>query len=313
VTIREELAAWAGERGYRWGAAPVGLVDEVRRSFERRLAAGEIGEVFYRENLGSLTWLEKPSLADPVSIVLVAAPRPAHTLVFVHGGERIEAVLPPTYVRYRKFFADVREDLERSVPRLRGRLELLEAPLKTLGNRMGLLCHGRNNIGYVEGMGSFFQLVGLVSEVSLHAPDEGPRPEEALLLRCEKCRICAAACPTGAIGRDRFLLHGEKCYTLFSESLAPMPEGLRPPSPRCLIGCLRCQDVCPEDKGRLKYESTGIAFSEEETGLVLDLAEGRERGLARISAKLGVLGLSNDARVYARNLKIFLACRVRPS
>jgi epoxyqueuosine reductase len=227
--------------------------------------------------------------------------------VFIHGGDRLEAVLPPTYVRYKKFFAEVRDDLEKSVTRLKGKVELLEAPLKAVGNRMGLVDHGKNNIGYAEGMGSYLQLVGLVSEVRLHGAGDATRPEEALLPRCEKCRICAAACPTGAIGRDRILLHGENCYTLYSESLAPMPEGMRPPSPRCLIGCLRCQEVCPENKGRLKYESTGVEFSEEETGLFLGLAEGSDRGLASIKAKLGVLGLSGDIRLYARNLKIFLA------
>jgi len=309
MTIRDELAAWAGRRGYRWAAASVALVDEVRRVFERRLAAQEIEAGYYRDNLGSLTWLEKSSFAEPASIILVAVPRPAHILVFNWGGHKIEAVLPPTYVRYRGTFADIRDDLAEAVAGFRGRLELLDAPLKALGNRMGLLTHGRNNIGYVEGMGSYFQLVGLLSDMRLHEPGDAPRSEEALLLRCEKCRTCAAACPTGAIDQERILLHAEKCYTLFSESLNPIPESLRPPSPRCLIGCLRCQDVCPENKGRLKYEPTGIAFTEDETESFLGLAEGSERGLDEIRAKLRDLGLSGDTRLHARNLKILLACR----
>lgn len=304
MAIKEAVRAWSQQRGYRWAAAPFALLADVRLSLQRRWEAGEIDAAFYRDNLRSLTYLSRCPLEDPKSVLLIAVPRPAHTLSFTLGGRTIETVLPPTYVRYRKTFEDVRDDLEDAVADLRGRLVILDAPLKALGNRMGLLWHGRNNIGYVDGLGSYVQLVGLVTDLLVHEGSAPPRSEEVLLARCEKCRICAAACSTGAIDEGRVLLRAEKCYTLFSESLQPIPAGLEPPSARCLIGCLRCQEVCPENKGRLRYETTGVSFTAPETEAFLALASGSERGLDQAQAKLRELGLSEDAPLYARNLMV---------
>jgi len=72
----------------------------------------------------------------------------------------------------------------------------------------------------------------------------------------------------------------------------PDPENLAPPSPECLIGCLKCQLVCPENSGRVKYEKAPVVFSAEETQALLDLAEGSEAGLDKIQDKIRELGLS---------------------
>ena len=134
-----------------------------------------------------------------------------------------------------------------------------------------------------------------------------PRPAEKLLPRCEKCRICAAACPTGAIEKERILLHAEKCYTLFSESPNPIPEDLKPPSPKCIIGCLRCQELCPENKGLLRHESASVSFDAEETEAFLGMKpEADGRALERVQAKFQELGLSEGLPVFRRNLERLL-------
>lgn len=130
------------------------------------------------------------------------------------------------------------------------RFEVLSAPLKALANRMGLTDYGRNSIGYIDGLGSYFQLIGLVTDAPVSDRSVRARSEEAALGRCRECRICAAACPTGAISLDRFLIRAERCYTLHSESMDSIPEGLVPPLPQCLVGCMKCQEACPENKGR---------------------------------------------------------------
>ena len=142
-------------------------------------------------------------------------------------------------------------------------------------------------------------------------PAEGspsPKPAETLLARCQKCRICAAACPTGAIEKERILLHAERCYTLFSESPNPIPESLNPPSPKCIIGCLRCQELCPEDKGLLRYENAAVSLDAEETEAFLGMkpaADGPAFGRAQV--KFQELGLSEGFPVFTRNLKQLLS------
>jgi len=282
------------------------LVDKVRSALQKRREAAEIEAVFYRSYLDSFFWLEKSPLKNPQSIIVIAVPRPAHILSFYLGEKKIQTILPPTYVRYRAIFEEVRDDLARALSSLNFRLEILNAPLKALASRLGFLVYGRNNIGYITGMGSYFQLVGLVSNRRLEESAPPQKPEDGLLPRCRDCRICAAACPTGAIDKTRFLLRAEKCYTLFSESQDPIPKGLKPPSPKCLIGCMRCQQVCPENKGLLRYEEASVSFSPEETEAFLEIAgrEGKESKQAR--AKYLELGLTEGLPVFSRNLRYML-------
>jgi epoxyqueuosine reductase len=301
--MTEVLGAWAERRGYRVAAGGLAVLDEIRDTLQERRERGEIEPVFFRENLDSFTALQDIPLENPRSVIVVGVPRPAHILSFRYGDQDIETILPPTYVRYRRTYDEVRDDLRQALSRTGYQLELLNAPLKSLGASLGILSYGRNNVGYIEGMGSGFQLVGMVSDMPAKEGGSFRPLEETLLAKCRKCRVCTAACPTGAIGIDRFLLHAEKCYTLFSESLNPIPENLMPPSPECLIGCLKCQLVCPENKGRLRYEKAPVAFSAEETKALLDLAEGSDLGLKKVQDKIQELGLSEIPRLYARNLK----------
>lgn len=304
----EAVRAWAKARGYRTAAGSVSLLDEVRDALHKRRDAGEIEPGFYRENLEIFTYLDEVPIKNPRSIILVAQPAPAYILAFVTGDKRVETVLPPTYLRYRGIFADVRDDLRSAISGSGFRVEILSAPLKSLGSRLGLLSYGRNNIGYIEGLGSYFQLVGLVSDMPFGEKDAAPPREDTLLARCEKCRICAAACPTGAIGKERVLLRAERCYTLFSESLKPIPEGLKAPSPRCIVGCLRCQELCPENKGLLRHENAPVSFDAEETEAFLGMKPAADGpAFDRALAKFRELGLTEGLPLYRRNLKRLLS------
>jgi epoxyqueuosine reductase len=302
MEIDKAIQAWANKRGYLYATGSPSLLDDVRSSLQKRREAGEIDRNFFRDNLEIFTYLESVTLKDPQSVLIIAVPRPAHILTFSLGNRKIETILPPTYVRYRKIFEEVRDDLAAAVSGSDCHLEILSAPLKALGNRLGLLSYGRNNVGYIEGIGSYLQLVGLVADKRLEGKG-ATTPPELLLPRCKVCRICAKACPTGAIDKERILLHAEKCYTLFSESPEPIPKGLKPPSPKCLIGCLRCQQVCPENKGLLRYEEAAVSFDAEETGAFLGLAGVPAQTTDRTQAKLSKLGLTEGFPIFARNLQ----------
>lgn len=306
MNSEEIVQAWAKTRGYRSAVGNVSLLDDVRSAFRKRREAGEIEAGFYRDNLDIFTYLDGVPLENPRSVILVAVPEPAYVLAFIVGEKRIETILPPTYVRYRKTFAEVRDDLAAALSGSGFQVELLNAPLKALGNRLGLLSYGRNNVGYIDGLGSYFQLVGLVSNLPYDGESFPPVPEETLLPRCRDCRICAAACPTGAIDRERVLLHAEKCYTLFSESPRPIPESLKPPSPKCVIGCLRCQELCPENKGLLRHENVAVSFDAEETEAFLGRTPATGRAFDRAQAKFQELGLTEGLGVFRRNLERLL-------
>lgn len=49
----------------------------------------------------------------------------------------------------------------------------------------------------------------------------------------------------------------------------PFPAWMNPTWHNCLIGCFRCQRICPENKDFLQWVEGREEFSEEETALLL--------------------------------------------
>jgi epoxyqueuosine reductase len=73
----------------------------------------------------------------------------------------------------------------------------------------------------------------------------------------------------------------------------------------CLLGCMICQRVCPENRRFINRIEEKEHFSEEETGAVLSAVPYDE--LARITQqKLDRLSLTEDYSLLARNLNLLL-------
>lgn len=328
--LQERLREWAAARGYACAMADLGVVETVRRKLEERRAAGMIEAGFFTENLAGFRYLEGSSITGPACVVVLAVPSPISVLPVTVDGRRVETLIPPTYIRYNATFEAVLADMKENA--LRGDFEaaVLRAPLKSLAAHMGLVAYGRNNITYRPGFGSGHQLCGYVVGAAWETGDRPMADEppaaarsEAMLERCGDCRACREACPTGAIREDRFLISAERCFTLHSESRKPMPAWARPAGPLCLIGCLACQLVCPENKGRLTTSPSGVEFTAEETDAVigagreLETAAGaglsladrarNNAALASALAKFNRLGMTEDIEVMGRNLRVALA------
>ena len=326
--FQDRLQDWAATRGYRLAIAGTGVIDAVRKKLEERRSAGMIDTDFFKESLGGFRFLDGVAVAGPRRVVMVAVPCPIHVLPLKVGRRKIDALIPPTYVRYNATFADVLNDMKNNALGKDAEAETLKVPLKSLAVHMGLVVYGRNNITYVPGLGSGHQLCAYVVGTGEGPVGEGEKAEgrESVLERCENCRACIKACPTGAIREDRFLISAERCFTRLSESRNPIPAWAKPPKSICLIGCMACQQVCPENKGRLKTESSGVEFTVEETGAILKAGrklaavdrggdaqgEAEEKGgpaLASARAKVETLGMTEDFEVMGRNLGYFLKRR----
>lgn len=140
--------------------------------------------------------------------------------------------------------------------------------LKLLAVRSGLARYGRNNISYVEGMGSFLQLAAFATDYEF--PDEWT--DIGMVPQCETCRICLENCPTGAIREEEFVIDAGKCLPLYNEVPGEFPEWIPANAHNAYIGCMMCQLPCPanrevvEDAGRLPD------ITDEETRAILSEA-----------------------------------------
>jgi len=321
--LEERLRAWAAERGYGLEVADIGVVDTVRKKLEARRDSGLIDPAFFAEYLSKFRFLEGVEIAGPKRVVMVAVPSPVSVVPMKAGGRTIETLIPPTYVHYLGLFQQVLDDMKASVLGPEGIVEILKAPLKSLAVHTGLVRYGRNNITYAPGLGSGLQLCGYV--VGTPEWPAAGRPSgadlETVLERCATCTACAKVCPTGAIRKDRFLIHAERCFVLPSESTRPLPAWVRPPKSVCLIGCMDCQLVCPENKGRLKTVPSGIELTDAESEAMIEAGRGlcetasgavqisraaESQDLASARAKFEGLGMAEDFAVVGRNLAFFL-------
>ncbi|NLG83067.1 MAG: hypothetical protein GX493_00345 [Firmicutes bacterium] len=305
--MNPRLQEWLARRGYRMAVGDPGVLSEVRAEIQGRAAAHELEENFFRTHLSGFRYdAEDESFQGPgTMIILLAVPRPAHRISFRLGNGTLEAVLPPTYLFYRRLCEEIRAELVA----LLGegiRLAVLDAPFKALAVRLGLAAYGRNNLAYVPGMGSYHQLVGFLVEGMEFSASES-RPAH-LLPACRTCQACRRACPTGAIGSDRLLLHAERCLTFINEEPGPWPEWVPKTAHRCLVGCLACQEACPENRGLLVFNELEEGFSPEETQRLLR-GPGQVEGdslWAAVKQKLAAMGLPGYEEILGRNLAVLL-------
>jgi epoxyqueuosine reductase len=252
--------------------------------------------------MGFFSFDPPADLPGAKSIIIVAVPTPQMRIGFNWKGNPIAVTVPPTYVSYTprtdntiniltKWFNQEGYDLVKS-----------QLPLKTLAAGSGLAKYGRNNICYVPGMGSFLQLVGAFSDLPC---DVDPWREPQMLDRCKSCIACLKHCPTGAIAEDRFLLHAEICLTYINESANDFPGWINPSWHHCLVGCMRCQAICPENKEVIKWFEDRTEFSEEETIYFIQNVP-LDQLPADTLVKLKSLQINEDYRFLCRNLSMLI-------
>ncbi len=300
--ITERLMNLIEERGWNGRVVSIRHLDDLKRQIRRRYERGLLDEELYR---GQLSWFsfEPPGdLPDARSIIVVAVPVPQTRSTFHWQGRPLAVVVPPTYAGYSETTARVQAVLAPWTEREGYRVAGAQLPLKTLAAWSGLAEYGRNNICYVAGMGSFLQLVGIFSELSC---SEDAWQEPRMLRRCDSCVACLRCCPSGAIAQDRFLLRAENCLTYHNEASAEFPAWIHPSWHHCLIGCMKCQNICPENKAVLTWFDDRAEFSEYETACLVERRP-FEQLPSETAAKLQSLQLNEDYRILCRNLSVLL-------
>jgi len=299
----DELTSNLEELGYRVRIASIDHLPMLKKQIEEQHNQGLLDDQFYQERLAWFRFEIPNSLQNAKSLISVAVPRPQTRAVFTWNGNRCPLIIPPTYTGYNIIAKRVESLLEGILSKKRYKLARTELPLKLLAARSGLVQYGRNNISYVSGMGSFFELVAFYSDLPCEVDDW---KEATMMKQCESCELCRLACPTGAITSNRFLLRAERCITYQNEKKGdvPFPDWLAGSWHNSLEGCMRCQIACPVDKPFREWVGEEEEFSEEETLLLLS-GTSIDKLAKETIGKLERLDILADLNILPRNLGCF--------
>jgi epoxyqueuosine reductase len=301
--IIERLYAQMEEHGLRGRVVSIGRLRDLQAEIESRRDDGDFDEAFYQERLTFFDFTAPQDFLSAASLIVVAAPRAQTRTVFTWRGETHSLILPPTYQGYRAKAREIRNLLAGWLAPDGCGVLLATLPNKLVAVRSGLAEYGRNNISYVPGMGSFAQLVVFYSD--LPCQEDGWR-EPRMMDRCRVCRACLVKCPTGAITAERFLLRAERCLVFHNERVArrPFPSWIPPDVHNSPMGCMVCQQVCPEDEPFLGRFEGDEVFSHEETEMLLRGASS-DRLPDETRRKLERLELLDSLDTLPRNLGVF--------
>ena len=287
-------------QGYRAKIVSIERVKELQKEIMNRHQKGLLDQDIYDEYLASFDFECQNKLANARSLIIISIPQPQVRIMFEREGKSYPVIIPPTY--YFSADAQVADVLEVHLEQQGYKPQKVRLPQKLLAVRSGLAQYGKNNITYVKESGSFYRPVVFISDFPCEADSWG---ETTVIGQCEKCSACMKACPTKAIGSDRFQLHAERCLTFHNERSVTFPQWLSPAWHNCLVGCMICQKVCPANKDVVKWIEAGATFNHEETDLILN-GVSEERLFRETSEKLKKLGMMEYYDVLGRNLKALI-------
>ena len=289
-----------GKQGIQVKIVSIDHIGELETEIMTRYKNGLLNPDLYDAYLASFDFACQQKLKDARSLLIATVPQPQVRITFYRENRTYPIIIPPTY--YFAVDDEVADVLKADLEPQGYRLKKVRLPDKLLAVRSGLAQYGKNNITYVEGMGSFQRPVAFISDYPCEEDSWG---KASVLKSCENCSACRKACPSGAIVSDRFQLYAERCLTFHNERTQEFPQWLSPSWHNCLVGCMICQKVCPANKDVIKWIESGATFDNEETDLIL-AGTSKEQLAPKTLEKLKRLDLMSYYDVLPRNLKALI-------
>jgi epoxyqueuosine reductase len=303
LMLRKAIPAMESETvpAFRFRTVALGHVAELKEWMdmldkEGRLSANKT----WRSYVKSFHY--GPPLPAARSLIVMAMPLKIATIVFNIAGQKRTVLIPAGYVDDGRQLADYRDMLFKNGVVEKGRkLERARLPLKQLAVRSGLAEYGRNNITFIDGYGSFHQLLAFYTDQRLE--DHWGRLK--LMRLCKGCSICRKECPTGAIRESDFVIDPARCLTLYNELPDPLPAWIPAGAHNALVGCLKCQYACPgnEDVAQERWDLGEIPGPE--TSALLGGRIDARTGEA-LKTRFKRIGGGDDLAYIARNLRLVL-------
>ena len=273
---------------------PISCLDEIKNDISAFVQRSDLNG--FQKWIITERYVLEPKLDfEPQSIIITAVRQKLGYVVFQNEGKTVRSIvdLPVSS-----------DEVQASLSQGNGYRYFYDywLPQKRLAVRSGLAEYGRNNICFVDGMGSLISLFVFISDMPCES--EYIWREVQNMDSCGSCDLCRTNCPTKAILPDRFLMDNEKCLSTFNEiGTEPFPDTIPKSAHHRIVNCSRCQEICPHNEGQFDNINETIHFSEEETSLLLSGAPYKSIP-KELSDKIDHCGMKWYYESVPRNLKV---------
>jgi len=303
------LYADDSQYAYQYRTMSVSHLAELQEDIDRLKRAGQISNAEILQGYLNEIKFELPEdFLEAQSILVLAIAVPLLSTHFRFQGRRYPAYMPPNYYQPAFTRPMMIDEIQHNIIKEAGyRVEetLGRYHLKLSAVRSGLGRYGRNNICYVDEMGSFLNLRAYLTDYRF---GEDNWHALQMLDLCQDCLICRKNCPGGAIPDTRFTLDAGHCISLYNEVEGILPEWIPDKAHNAIFGCMKCQAPCPANREAMKQVIQVDDFTEEETG---QLISGKldDETLHSVSQKLRIpylIDYPETVQVISRNIKALL-------
>ena len=235
------------------GIAKAGPVDEgTRKAYERWIAGNHQGDMDYLAR--NLEKRFDPTLLVPncQSIVVTAMnyfpdrqiPDEEWQIAYYAYGKDYHTIVKQRLFQLLEYMNALREEQGNPAPKGAQRVFVDSAPLleRYWAQQAGIGWEGRNHLLIIPGMGSWFFLGFIVTDLVL-------QPDKPLSSRCGTCHKCVDSCPTGALSLNQdgtTFMDARKCVSYLTiEQKSPIPSDFSARMGNRIYGCDSCQKACP--------------------------------------------------------------------
>jgi epoxyqueuosine reductase len=176
---------------------------------------------------------------------------------------------------------------------------------KLLASFSGLGKYGYNTLCYVDGFGSFCSLDAYYTDIPCKENDR--EYEITSMDTCASCGRCIKNCATGALEKP-YTVNSVNCLYSLNSKTDPIPEWVPPAVHHAMMGCIRCQEVCPINKKTPAPMLQALELDESESDALLSIpADELPTGLIQ---KLSNYGLSRHLiSVAGRNARLVIEAK----
>jgi len=279
-------------------------IDKLRR--EGKLSDNEI----YRSYIDTKKFEVPENFPNAKSIIILAIFTKLGLVNFHQNGKTHELMIAPQYfndgLTQEGIYNIVIDEIIKE-PGYKTELAT-KLHLKLTAVRSGLGKYGRNNVCYVDEMGSLITLLAYFTDYKF---EEDNWTEIQMMDYCNNCTICLNNCPTSAISstpEENFVINAGRCITLYNEIEGDFPDWIPSDAHNALKGCMRCQLPCPGNREAIKRPERLEDITEEETRMILE-GNVDQNLLYSLSDKIRMFSHTKAEKAFPsfkRNLEVLL-------